>query len=141
MFFQMLLVASQIAFAEPTEDTVEAEINEDEIQGFYEAKKTEETKITVDVLSEEDFDMDLSGLSTPVVNATVETAVVTTTINEGAAPTQTVQAPAETLEWNLDLTEDLEIGDKNLKLAPEAKSEPVNLDFLNEEVEDNEDAE
>ena len=138
MFFQMLLVASQIAFAEPTEDTVDSEINEEEIQAFYEAKKVEETKVTVDVLSEEDFDMDLSGLSAPVVNATAESAVATTTTNE-AAPSQ---APVETLEWDLDLTEDLEIGDGNLKLAPEAKSEPVNLDFLDEEeVEDKEDAE
>ena len=139
MFFQMLLVASQIAFAEPTEDTVDSEINEEEIQAFYEAKKVEETKVTVDVLSEEDFDMDLSGLSAPVVNATAEAAAATTTTNEDATP---AQVPVETLEWDLDLTEDLEIGDGNLKLAPEAKSEPVNLDFLDEEeVEDTEDAE
>lgn len=139
MFFQMLLVASQIAFAEPTEDTVEAEINEEEIQAFYETKKVEDKKVTVDVLSEEDFDMDLSGLSAPIVNATGESAVATPTTNEDAAP---AQAPVETLDWDLDLTEDLEIGDGNLKLAPEAKSEPVNLDFLDEEeVEEKEDAE
>lgn len=139
MFFQMLLVASQIAFAEPTEDTVEAEINEEEIQAFYEAKKVEEAKVTVDVLSEEDFDMDLSGLSAPVVNPSSESTVATTTTNEEVAP---AQAPVETLDWDLDLTEDLEIGDGNLKLAPEAKSEPVNLDFLDEEeVEEKEDAE
>ena len=139
MFFQMLLVASQIAFAEPTADTVDSEINEEEIQAFYEAKKVEDKKVTVDVLSEEDFDMDLSGLSASVVNTSVESGVATTTTNEEATP---AQAPVETLEWDLDLTEDLEIGDGNLKLAPEAKSEPVNLDFLDEEeVEEQEDAE
>ena len=135
MFFQMLLVASQIALAEPTEDTVEAEINEDEIQAFYEAKKVEETKVTVDVLSEEDFEMDLSGLSAPVVTTSQETNA------EGSvAPIndtmKTTEAPAEELDWNLDLTEDLEIGDGNLKLAPEPKSEPVNLDFLDEDEEE-----
>lgn len=137
MFFQILLVASQIALAEPTEDTVEAEINEDEIQAFYEAKKVEETKVTVDVLSEEDFEMDLSGLSAPVVTTT--TAQGTNT-EDSVAPINdtmtTTDAPAEELDWNLDLTEDLEIGDENLKLAPEPKSEPVNLDFLDEEEEE-----
>ena len=45
MFVQMLLMLSQVALAEPTEDTtekVEAEINEAEIQAFYEAKKEED---------------------------------------------------------------------------------------------------
>ena len=58
MFVQMLLVLSQIALAEPTEDStdsVEAEINDTEIQAFYEAKKEEDTGITVDLLAEEDF--------------------------------------------------------------------------------------
>ena len=135
MFFQMLLVASQIALAEPTEDTVEAEINEDEIQAFYEAKKVEETKVTVDVLSEEDFEMDLSGLSAPAV-----TTAQATNAEGSVAPINdtmtTTEAPAEELDWNLDLTEDLEIGDENLKLAPEPKSEPVNLDFLDEDEEE-----
>ena len=69
MFVQMLLMLSQIALAEPTEDStekVEAEINEAEIQAFYEAKKEEDTGITVDMLEEEDFEMDLSALSAPV---------------------------------------------------------------------------
>ena len=70
MFVQMLLMLSQIALAEPTKDStekVEAEINEADIQAFYEAKKEEDTAITVDMLEEEDFEMDLSALSTPVV--------------------------------------------------------------------------
>ena len=37
------------------------------------------------------------------------------------------------LRLEFDLTEDLEIGDGNPKIAPEPKSEPVNLDFLDEE--------
>ena len=135
MFLQMLLVLSQIALAEPTEDStdkVEAEINDTEIQAFYEAKKEEDTGITVDLLAEEDFEMDLSGLSAaPVESAPVD---ATNTVTESVAPNQTT--PVETLDWNLDLTEDLEIGDGNLKIAPEPKSEPVNLDFLDEEEEE-----
>ena len=135
MFVQMLLVLSQIALAEPTEDStnnVEAEINDTEIQAFYEAKKEEDTGITVDLLAEEDFEMDLSGLSAaPIESAPVD---ATNTVTVSVAPIQTT--PVETLDWNLDLTEDLEIGDGNLKIAPEPKSEPVNLDFLDEEEEE-----
>ena len=132
MFVQMILVLSQIAFAEPTEDSkekVEAEINDSEIQAFYEAKKEEDTGITVDLLEEEDFEMDLSGLATtPVPSADVD---ATNNATEPAAPVSAT--PVETLDWDLDLTEDIEIGDGNLKIAPEPKSEPVNLDFLDEE--------
>ena len=135
MFVQVLLMLSQIALAEPTEDStekVEAEIDDTEIQAFYEAKKEEDTGITVDLLAEEDFEMDLSGLSAGAVEAPVESDA-TNILAEPVAPTQT---PVETLDWNLDLTEDLEIGDGNLKIAPEPKSEPVNLDFLDEDEED-----
>lgn len=136
MFVQILLVLSQIALAEPTEDsteTVEAEINDTEIQAFYEAKKEEDTGITVDLLAEEDFEMDLSGLNAAPVEAPVASDA-TTLLTDPVAPTQTT--PVDTLDWNLDLTEDLEIGDGNLKITPEPKSEPVNLDFLEEEEKD-----
>ena len=132
MFVQMLLVLSQIAIAEPTgrlNRSVEAEINDTEIQAFYEAKKEEDTGITVDLLAEEDFEMDLTGLSTAPVEA--DPVDATNTATEPVATDQVT--PVETLDWNLDLTEDLEIGDGNLKIAPEPKSEPVNLDFLDEE--------
>ena len=134
MFVQMLLVLSQIAIAEPTEDStekVEAEINDTEIQAFYEAKKEEDTGITVDLLAEEDFEMDLSGLSAPPVELpAVETQAL---LIQQTHQQNLLSTPVETLEWDLDLSEDLEIGDGNLKIAPEPKSEPVNLDFLDEE--------
>ena len=136
MFVQMLLVLSQIAIAEPADDSkknVEAEINDSEIQAFYEAKKEEDTGLTVDLLAEEDFEMDLSGLSaSPVGTQTIEPQVTVETTN---MPNETV-TPIETLDWDLDLSEDIEIGDGNLKIAPEPKSEPVNLDFLDEEEEE-----
>ena len=138
MFVQMLLMLSQVAFAEPAEnetENVEAEINEAEIQAFYEAKKQEDTGITVDMLSEEEFEMDLSALSAPVasaVTAEVPVAADATVSTVNSAPL----TPVEDLDWDLDLNEDIEIGDGNLKLAPEPKSEPVNLDFLDEEEED-----
>ena len=136
MFVQVLLMFSQIALAEPTEDStekVEAEINDTEIQAFYEAKKEEDTGVTVDLFAEEDFEMDLSGLNA----IPVETPVESDTINSLTEPIATTQmTPVETLDWNLDLTEDLEIGDGNLKIAPEPKSEPVNLDFLDEDEKD-----
>ena len=114
---------------------VEAEINEAEIQAFYEAKKEEDTGITVDMLSEEEFEMDLSGLSAPVatpVNTDTPAAELAVNTTNSVDPV----TPLEELDWNLDLTEDIEIGDGNLKIAPEPKSEPVNLDFLDEEEED-----
>lgn len=138
MFVQMLLMLSQVAFAEPAEnetENVEAEINEAEIQAFYEAKKEEDTGITVDMLSEEEFEMDLSALSAPIasaVTAEVPVAADATVSTVNSAPL----TPVEDLDWDLDLNEDIEIGDGNLKLAPEPKSEPVNLDFLDEEEED-----
>ena len=46
--------------------------------------------------------------------------------------------PVEDLNWDLDLTEDIEIGEGNLKIAPEPKSEPVNLDFLDEDEDEDE---
>ena len=46
--------------------------------------------------------------------------------------------PVEDIQWDLDLNEDLEIGEGNLKIAPEPKSEPVNLDFLEEDEEEEE---
>ena len=139
MFVQMLLMLSQVAFAEPTEDTTEkidAEINDADIQAFYEAKKEEDTAITVDMLSEEDFEMDLSGLTAPVASVNpevVDTPAMETGVNtvDSLAPV----TPVEDFNWDLDLTEDIEIGDGNLKIAPEPKSEPVNLDFLDEEEE------
>lgn len=141
MFVQMLLMLSQVAFAEPAEketENVEAEINEAEIQAFYEAKKEEDTGITVDMLSEEEFEMDLSALSAPV--ATAVTAEIPVAAVDADTTASTVNSasltPVEDLDWNLDLNEDIEIGDGNLKLAPEPKSEPVNLDFLDEEEEE-----
>ena len=147
MFVQMLLMLSQIALAEPTEDTtekVEAEINEAEIQAFYEAKKEEDTAITVDMLEEDDFEMDLSALSAPVATpVTTETADGELGVElDDEMSVNTVSnaplTPVEDLNWDLDLNEDLEIGDGNLKIAPEPKSEPVNLDFLDEEEEEEE---
>ena len=134
MFVQMLLMLSQVAFAEPTEDTTEkseAEINEADIQAFYEAKKEDDTAITVDMLSEEDFEMDLSGLTAPVASATPE-VVDNTTMETGVNTVDNVApvTPVEDFNWDLDLTEDIEIGDGNLKIAPEPKSEPVNLGVL-----------
>ena len=147
MFVQMLLMLSQVAFAEPTEDTkekVDAEINEAEIQAFYEAKKEEDTGITVDMLSEEDFEMDLSALSVPVAAPVTDatTADINNEVSDVDLDITTASTvpptPAEDLKWDLDLDEDLEIGAGNLKLTSEPKSEPVNLDFLDEEDEANE---
>ena len=140
MFVQMLLMLSQVAFAEPTKETtekVEAEINDADIQAFYESKKEEDTAITVDMLSEEDFEMDLSGLTTPVANAAPATAdTLEPEAGVGTVDSVGPVTPVEDFNWDLDLTEDLEIGDGNLKIAPEPKSEPVNLDFLEEEEEE-----
>ena len=143
MFVQMLLMLSQIALAEPTKDStekVEAEINEADIQAFYEAKKEEDTAITVDMLEEEDFEMDLSALSAPVATpVTAETVDVELDDEMDVAPVSNAPlTPVEDIKWDLDLNEDLEIGDGNLKIAPEPKSEPVNLDFLDEEEEEEE---
>lgn len=153
MFVQMLLMLSQVAFAEPVEDTkekIDAEINEAEIQAFYEAKKEEDTAITVDMLSEEDFEMDLSALSAPAaipvadaitaIDTDVELSDMDLSDVDLDVPTASTVplTPVEDLNWDLDLDEDLEIGAGNLKLAPEPKSEPVNLDFLDEEEEANE---
>jgi hypothetical protein len=45
----------------------------------------------------------------------------------------TVDAEAKDIEWNLDLDEDIEIGDKKISSKEVEKSEPVDLDFLDEE--------
>ena len=132
MFLQMLL-HTQTVFAEPNEDSekkVNSEINETEIQAFYDVKKEEDTGITIDLLAEEEFEMDLSGVSAAPVTITTSEALNISTDTEMAT---TEAPPVETLEWDLDLTEDIEIGDQNLKISPEPKSEPVNLDFLDED--------
>ena len=43
-----------------------------------------------------------------------------------------VNDAAKDIEWNFDLSEDLELGDEDLKIEEEEKSEPVNLDYLEE---------
>ena len=44
-----------------------------------------------------------------------------------------VAPEAKNIDWNLDLDEDIEIGDKEIKSKQESKSAPVDLDFLDEE--------
>ena len=43
-----------------------------------------------------------------------------------------VDPSAKDIEWNLDLSEDMEIGDQKITTEKEKKSDPVNLDFLEE---------
>ncbi len=140
MFVHALLMLTQISFAEPTEDTVSAEINEEEIEAFYKDNSAEKAAETpspqVDLLEEEEFSMDLSGLNSAPVN----TEAVSVDVEDDAATVEPVDAatpvtPVEEIEWNLDLSEDLEIGSGNLQIEEKPKSEPVNLDFL-EEIEE-----
>ena len=88
--------------------------------------------------------MDTSALSapvtTPVTTETVDGELGVEMNDEMGVDTvsNAPLTPVEDLSWDLDLNEDLEIGDGNLKIAPEPKSEPVNLDFLDEEEEEEE---
>lgn len=141
MFVHALLMLTQISFAEPTEDTVSAEINEEEIEAFYKDNSAEKAAETpspqVDLLEEEEFSMDLSGLNSTPINtetASVDVEADATTVEPEQA-TETPVTPVEDIEWNLDLSEDLEIGSGNLQIEEKPKSEPVNLDFL-EEIEE-----
>ena len=43
-----------------------------------------------------------------------------------------VDPAAKDIEWNLDLSEDMEIGNIKISAEEEKKSEAVNLDFLEE---------
>ena len=136
------LSISQIAVAEPTADSTV----EEDIKAFHNAPEKVEAAIEIDPMEEEgEFVMDLT---TPVTmqntvdpeaeidQETSTTAISSTTamalgeIAEGAP--LAVDDSAKELNWNFDLSEDLEIGDEDLVIEEEKKSEPVNLDYLEE---------
>lgn len=132
---------SQVAAAESTPDSSV----EEDIKAFHNAPEKQETTIEIDPLDEEgEFVMDLT-MPTPVsqtVDPDAELSSIVTTeltpseinndlgeIVEGAP---IVNDAAKDIEWNFDLSEDLELGDEDLKIEEEEKSEPVNLDYLEE---------
>ncbi len=140
MLVHAILMFTQISVAEPTENTVSAEINDEEIEAFYKDNSAEQAKEVpspeVNLLEEEEFSMDLSGLDNAPINpeVTIGDVDIEADIIAGEPPEATDAAvtPVEDIEWNLDLSEDLEIGSENLQIEEKPKSEPVNLDFLDE---------
>lgn len=102
---------------------------------------------------EEDFSMDLSGSASAgdIVDPDSELEVfevkTETEPNMDVPPAATtdsfeleemieepdaVDQAAKDLDWNLDLSEDMEIGKQKISAKEEQKSEAVNLDFLEE---------
>ena len=101
---------------------------------------------------EEEFSMDLSGTAPAgnivdpdselevfevktdtepdmdVASATTDSFEMEEMIEEPEA----VDQAAKDLDWDLDLSEDMEIGDQKISAKEEQKSEAVNLDFLEE---------
>ena len=121
------------SFAEDVDPNVE-----EDIKAFHNApEKVEEPTIDIDPLEEEGgFQMDLTMPATPVAienpEGELDAAAPVTTIELGEDGEPIVDPAAAQLEWNLDLSEDLEVGDVILTTEEEPKSEPVNLDYLEE---------
>lgn len=125
------LSLTNMAWAEDVDPNVE-----EDIKAFHNApEKVDTPSIEIDPLDEEEgFEMDLS---TPVVT-TVEnpeselstTTTVSTELPEDGEPV--VDPSATNLDWSLDLSEDLEVGDTVLTTEEAPKSEPANLDYLEE---------
>ena len=137
----LTLSISQVAIAD---SAVDSNVEED-IKAFHNAPEKVETKIEIDPLDEEgEFVMDLTMPTTPqeTIDPDAElTSVVTTEamtsstnleLGEIVEDTPTVDETAKNIEWNFDLSEDLELGDDDLKIEEEKKSDPVNLDYLEE---------
>ena len=132
----LALCLTNISYAD---DTVEPNIEED-IKAFHNApEKVEEPTIDIDPLEEEDgFEMDLSipvtaSIENPEVELAVNSTISSTEVVELTEDGEPVVDPAAAnIEWNLDLSEDLEVGDAVLTTDEEPKSEPVNLDYLEE---------
>ena len=135
------LSISPVAMAE---SSVDSNVEED-IKAFHNAPEKVETTIEIDPLDEEgEFVMDLTMPTTPqeTIDPDAElTSIVTTEamtsstnleLGEIVEDTPTVDEAAKNIEWNFDLSEDLELGDEDLKIEEEKKSEPVNLDYLEE---------
>lgn len=128
----LVLSLTNIAWAEDVDPNVE-----DDIKAFHNApEKVDTPSIDIDPLDEEEgFEMDLS---MPVATTTVDNPeaelssapIVNTEIPEDGEPV--VDPAAANIEWNLDLSEDLEVGDTVLSTEETPKSEPVNLDYLEE---------
>ena len=125
------LSLANIAWADDVDPNVE-----DDIKAFHNApEKVEAPSIDIDPLDEEEeFEMDLSmPVATTIENPEVElttTTVVNAELPEDGEPV--VDPTAANIEWNLDLSEDLEVGDAVLSTEETPKSDPVNLDYLEE---------
>lgn len=125
------LSLTNIAWADDVDPNVE-----DDIKAFHNApEKVEAPSIDIDPLDEEeDFEMDLSmPVATTIENPEVElttSTVVNAELPEDGEPV--VDPTAANIEWNLDLSEDLEVGDAVLSTEEAPKSDPVNLDYLEE---------
>ena len=135
------LCISPVAMAE---SSVDSNVEED-IKAFHNAPEKVENTIEIDPLDEEgEFVMDLTMPTTPqeTIDPDAElTSIVTTEpmtsstnleLGEIVEDTPTVDEAAKDIEWNFDLSEDLELGDEDLKIEEEKKSDPVNLDYLEE---------
>lgn len=125
------LSLANIAWADDVDPNVE-----DDIKAFHNApEKVEAPSIDIDPLDEEEeFEMDLSmPVATTIENPEVElttNTVVNAELPEDGEPV--VDPTAANIEWNLDLSEDLEVGDAVLSTEETPKSDPVNLDYLEE---------
>lgn len=126
-----------------------------DLEAIHAAPQAEENQNTqrkadFNALDEEDeFEMDLSNPTTPateVINPDAELTMETTAITEPNELSMgsdslgmdvmeepaAVDPAAKDIDWSLDLSEDMEIGDTKISPKVEKKSEPVNLDFLDE---------
>ena len=128
----LVLSLTNIASAADVDPNVE-----DDIKAFHNApEKVDTPSIDIDPLDEEEgFEMDLSiPIAIPAVeNPEAElssTPIINTEMPEDGEPM--VDPAAGNIEWNLDLSEDLEVGDTVLSTEDTPKSEPVNLDYLEE---------
>ena len=107
---------------------------EDEFEmNLSEPVDTNTTAITdpdaeLEPLVEENLDGDVTGIDE--ASPSNENEVLNDI--EEIVPTPVDEAAKE-IEWDLDLDEDIEIGDKKITTKEKDKSEPVDLDFLEEE--------
>ena len=128
-----------------------------DIEAFHAAPDAEETKKNIGKADfnaldeEEEFSMDLSSVAPtqPAIDPDAELEPITEKVGseepdmdisasstddfelEEIEPTA-VDPAAKDIEWNLDLSEDMEIGNIKISAEEEKKSEAVNLDFLEE---------
>jgi hypothetical protein len=156
LFISPLTASADDGFADLDPD-IEAELQEIHNAPTHEKATNERRDASFNALDEEEeFEMDMTGIAkaAPVIDpdAELEPLVINNTTSDIDGPEEMndiggdlgtfeeieeaptpVDPGAQKIEWNLDLDEDIEIGNKTIQIKEEAKSAPVDLDFLDEE--------